>query len=51
MHYEAEKLAILAETDFRKLLDRAVHYADLAVDAARRCDTRDAHGNPSRALG
>ena len=43
MHYEAEKLAILAETDFRKLLDRAVHCADFAVDAARRYDTCALH--------
>lgn len=43
MHYDAEKLAILAETDFRKLRDRTMHYADLAADAAGRNDTDAMH--------
>jgi hypothetical protein len=39
MNYAAEKQAILAETDFWKLSDRAIRYADMAVAAARQNDT------------
>lgn len=43
MNYEAEKQAILGETDFWKLSNRLIRHADLAAAAARRNDVKTMH--------